>query len=66
MVFVLNAVVDTLPTLLATAAAALFAMMAWAGGANTLIRGRPSQLRRDPHLPRRPGQPSPPGAAAPL
>jgi hypothetical protein len=32
MVFVLNAVVDTLPTLLATAASALFAMMAWAGG----------------------------------
>ena len=31
MVFVLSAVVDTLPTLLATAAAALFAMMAWAG-----------------------------------
>ena len=49
MVFVLNAVVDTLPTLLATAAAALFAMMAWVGGQNTLIRGRPSQPRRDPH-----------------
>ena len=32
MVFVINAVVDTLPTLLATAAAALFAVMAWAGG----------------------------------
>ena len=32
MVFVLTAVVDTLPTLLATAAAALFAMMAWVGG----------------------------------
>ena len=32
MVPVLTAVVDTLPTLLATAAAALFAMMAWAGG----------------------------------
>ena len=32
MVPVLTAVVDTLPTLLATAAAALFAVMAWAGG----------------------------------
>jgi hypothetical protein len=29
---VLTAVVDTLPTLLAMAAAALFAVMAWAGG----------------------------------
>jgi hypothetical protein len=29
---VLNAMVDTLPTLLAMAAAALFAMMAWIGG----------------------------------
>jgi hypothetical protein len=32
MVLVLTAVVDTLPTLLATAAAGLFAVMAWAGG----------------------------------
>jgi hypothetical protein len=32
MVFVLTAVVDTLPTLLAMAAASLFAVMAWAGG----------------------------------
>jgi hypothetical protein len=32
MVLVINAVVDTLPTLLATAAAALFAVMAWVGG----------------------------------
>ena len=32
MVLVLTAVVDTLPTLLAMAAAALFAVMAWAGG----------------------------------
>ena len=32
MVFVLTAVVDTLPTLLAMAAAALFAVMAWVGG----------------------------------
>ena len=32
MVHVLTAVVDTLPTLLAMAAAALFAVMAWAGG----------------------------------
>jgi hypothetical protein len=32
MVPVLTAVVDTLPTLLAMAAAALFAVMAWAGG----------------------------------
>jgi hypothetical protein len=32
MLFVLTAAVDTLPTLLATAAAALFAMMAWVGG----------------------------------
>lgn len=31
MVFVLTAVVDTLPTLLATVAAALFALMAWVG-----------------------------------
>ena len=30
--FVLTAVVDTLPTLLAMAAAALFAVMAWVGG----------------------------------
>jgi hypothetical protein len=29
---VLTAMVDTLPTLLAMAAAALFAVMAWAGG----------------------------------
>lgn len=32
MVFVLTAMVQTLPTLLAMAAAGLFAMMAWAGG----------------------------------
>jgi hypothetical protein len=32
MLHVLTAAVDTLPTLLATAAAALFAVMAWAGG----------------------------------
>ncbi len=32
MVFVLTAMVNTLPTLLAMAATALFAMMAWAGG----------------------------------
>jgi hypothetical protein len=32
MVFVLSAVVNTLPTLLATAAASLFATMAWVGG----------------------------------
>jgi hypothetical protein len=32
---VLDAVVNTLPTLLATAAAALFAMMAWAGSNST-------------------------------
>jgi hypothetical protein len=30
VLFVLNAVTETLPTLLATAAASLFAMMAWA------------------------------------
>ena len=34
MVFVLTAVVDTLPTLLALAATALFATMAWAGGSS--------------------------------
>jgi hypothetical protein len=32
MINVLTALVDTLPTLLALAAAALFAVMAWAGG----------------------------------
>jgi hypothetical protein len=32
MVLVLTAVVNTLPTLLATAAALLFAVMAWVGG----------------------------------
>jgi hypothetical protein len=32
MVFVLTAMVDPLPTLLAMAAAVLFAVMAWAGG----------------------------------
>ncbi len=31
----LDAVVNTLPTLLATVVAALFAMMAWAGGKST-------------------------------
>jgi hypothetical protein len=32
MAIVLSAMTDTLPTLLAMAAASLFAMMAWAGG----------------------------------
>jgi len=32
MVVVLTVAVDTLPTLLAAAAASLFAMMAWVGG----------------------------------
>jgi hypothetical protein len=34
MVFVFTAVVDTLPTLLATAAASLFALMAWVGSSS--------------------------------
>jgi hypothetical protein len=34
MVFVLTAVADTLPTLLAMAAASLFAVMAWVGGSS--------------------------------
>ena len=64
MVHVLTAVVDTLPTLLATAAAGS-SRMAWAEAVHTDSRQTLS-IQAATLIAAEPGTPSPPGAAAPF